>query len=777
MPTPTDAADENGIYSGWLYAAVVTTSGNFDGLFVTKDFGQNWTQVTMPTLPSPTPYQEAIATNDVTQPNYAITLLNEGNLYLTLTLDPTNPNIVYLGSFGGDNGATNLTDTASDTGLIRVDTTDIWDAHALVAYSDIPNNGGDSLWNSSGAAPVNTNLATPIWEEPTPFGYNFVSTSYVDFIRNPDAPFLSDSTLYVNDYNAFANNGAGVTWIPFDTTATGNIPGTGYQAAVSAIDPTTGLPRLIFGNSQGIWSVLDDDGTFETSIGLSDATPGTNRNGNLSITQFYYGAVQPGNAAAQIAGALFYGASQDNGGPFSDPNILSDGNTAWNVLETGPYTFDASEYLSSTSVAVDQQGVGTLDQYWTPDSDGLDSGGGSDDTNFLQVNNIGSTFGLLQAAQGLPTPDPQWTIEGITNFAVNPVNGDDMVISSDTGNIFATQDDGATWFDIGTPVVFGLSGGTGDASLALAYGAPDPTVAGGIGNLGNFIYVGTATGQIYATQVGGGSSTSTGGSSNSWILVGSTANGLDGSQIESIVTDPTRGSHEAYAVTEKGVYFIVNSIPSTNNSTPTWVNITGNIFQLSYDFYGQSYNPTTDSQPYDLATSLTSIVADWNYTIPNDPSNLNDGYHPVLFVSANAGVYMSTNQGQTWTLFPDVNFGALTEGGYLPNVNVTDLSLSLGDIDPNTGMPHLAGPYEPGTAYNPSTTPDPDLMMASTFGQGAVRHQHGADVAARNGPDRTQRCVRRRRQREPDRDDGFARHSGRQCDRGLRLRECNLDYR
>ena len=35
-----------------------------------------------------------------TDPNYAITLLSQGNLYLTLSTDPTNPNIVYLGSFG-----------------------------------------------------------------------------------------------------------------------------------------------------------------------------------------------------------------------------------------------------------------------------------------------------------------------------------------------------------------------------------------------------------------------------------------------------------------------------------------------------------------------------------------------------------------------------------------------------------------------------------------------------------------------------------------------------
>ena len=56
-------------------------------------------------------------------------------MYLTLTTDPTNPNIVYLGSFGGDNHV-------SDTGLVRVDATNIWDAHSLVAYSDSAKDGG-----------------------------------------------------------------------------------------------------------------------------------------------------------------------------------------------------------------------------------------------------------------------------------------------------------------------------------------------------------------------------------------------------------------------------------------------------------------------------------------------------------------------------------------------------------------------------------------------------------------------------------------------------------
>ena len=124
-------------------------------------------------------------------------------------------------------------------------------------------------------------------------------------------------------------------------------------------------------------------------------------------------------------------------------------------------------------------------------------------------------------------------------------------------------------------------------------------------------------------------------------------------KIESIITDPTRGSHEAYAVTQKGVYVIADSIPSATNPTPTWVNITGNIFNLPYTIFGQNYDPTTDPNAitYNLATSLTSIVADWEYAIPNNPANPAAGYHPVLFVSANSGVYMSTDNGQSWSSF------------------------------------------------------------------------------------------------------------------------------
>jgi subtilisin-like proprotein convertase family protein len=682
VPAPTGNAAADAVYAGWLYAAVAAPDGSFFGLFETKDFGQNWTDVRISTLPPITSggltYNQAIPTNDVNQPNYAILggaggLGGQGNYDITMSVDPANPNIVYL---GGDH-------SNGDTGLIRVDATNVWDAHSLSAYSNFPNDGGTIDLNSTGPSKVDSNILPVI-----------PSDSYLNLIRLPGDPFVNDATIEVFNYANFTNNGAGVTWIPFDMT------GTDYHRVVTMIDPTTGLPRLIFGNDQGVWSVLDNNGTFETSIGSSDATASMNRNGNLQITQFYYGAAQPSNAAAQIAGALFYGSAQDNGGPVSDPNILTNGNITW----AGP-TGDA------TGVATDQQGSGIAYQYFWPCC-----GGGF--TDFFQYmgpglsgtgDYVGRTFGLLQQSGGLPTPDPQWPFTGGANIAVNPVNSSDVVISSSVGRVFSTQNGGVTWFDIGEPAVFNTPG---SFSVALAYGAPDPDAPEGLGNLGNFIYVGTAKGQIFVTQDGGGN-----GQGNNWINI---SNGLDGSSVESIVTDPARGSHDAYAVTTTGVFYIANSIPSATNPTPTWVNITGNIHQIAYSIFGQSYNPATAVNPvvYNQAISLSSIAVDWRYAIPNDPTNPSKGYHPVLYVGADSGVYQSLDSGQTWSLFPSATFGAVANGGNLPHASVTDLSLSLGNINSNTGMPDLAGPYNPENGTS-TTAPDPDLLLATTYGRGS----------------------------------------------------------
>ena len=147
------------------------------------------------------------------------------------------------------------------------------------------------------------------------------------------------------------------------------ISGTGYQILLTEVDPTTGLPRLIFGNNDGIWSVLDNNGSFENSVGSTDLTPGIDRNGNIQIAQFYSVSAQPSSVAAQAANALFYGAAQNTGVMSSSPGILTDGNLQWTQApetENGLVVSDPVELMSATSVGVDGQGSGSLFSYTQP---------------------------------------------------------------------------------------------------------------------------------------------------------------------------------------------------------------------------------------------------------------------------------------------------------------------------------------------------------------------------------------------------------------------------
>ena len=286
--------------------------------------------------------------------------------------------------------------------------------------------------------------------------------------------------------------------------------------------------------------------------------------------------------------------------------------------------------------------------------------------------------------------DPEWPGEPpvyannlvMGNFAVNPIDGDQVLIGSETGVLYSTSNEGITWQSIGSL--------DGSYVSAPAYGAPDPNGPDGTGGLNNFLYAGTVDGNIFVTQTGGGSS----GNGNAWTNI---STGLDGSPVVGIVTDPTRGSHDAYAVTQKGVYYMADSIAAN----ASWVNITANLFSLQINAFN---NPSFANNALHY---LTSIQADWRYVIPNSASSSDPtGTHPVLYVSGDAGVYISLDQGQTWQPFPNVSLdGSPADGGYLPNVVVNDLTIADGAIDPTTGQPVT----EPG---------DPDVLLASTGGMG-----------------------------------------------------------
>ena len=651
--TDTNAALKNFIYQGWLYAAVVTPDNHLDGLYMTKDQGQNWVKVTIPTLPpagGTPPGIRAIPSNDTGLANYdplGNSTFAQGNYDVSLVIDPTNPNVVYLGG----------TRDGQPTGLLRIDTSAISDAHSDYLAND-----------RSGVATLQVNSTDAVALKVAVTG--FVDTPTINLIRDPANPLGGNATFYIHNTASFANTGAGVKWIPFDKALGGS---TDQHRAIAIRDPLTGHARLIFGDDQGVFTAVDlGDGTLSNGIGSQAGVTGS-RNGNLQITQFYYGAVQPSNLAAQIAGALFYGSAQDDGSPRSTANELSTGNLSW----AGP----GGDY---TGVATDQTGSGTLYQYAWPCC-------GGNLTDFFQVNGVGRTNGLIQVSSGGNVPDPQWPFLGGFNFAVNPINGNQIVMGSGAGRLFRTEDQGKFWLVIADPAIL-----DGSTIPALAFGAPDPATSSG--SLDNFIYAGTSGGNIFVTFTGGGAA------GNNWFnitngdLAGNTAT------VQAIVTNPTRGSHEAYAVTTNGIYFIADSLPSAGK---TWQKITGDIFQQTIDPFGDASLRQT------RVNNLTSIKADWRYILPDDPANPGGPKHPILYVAGEGGVFRSLDKGVTWLAFPtnEVNSLALQPtppgtGGGIANARVTDLNMSIGNIDPTTGRAVIAAG-------------DPNMLVAVTFGRGS----------------------------------------------------------
>lgn len=692
---PTGNRVHDDIYQEWLYAVVSTPDSHLSAVYVTKDFGANWTSVRIPTLPPVTQnglsVTVAVPTNDVNQSNYDIGGGKPGsgfpaqlNYDMTLAIDPTNPAVIYLGGTA-DN---------QSTGFLRIDTTNIWDAHNATPYD---NNGilGGTPRTTASVGPMSLSDTTK----------NLVSFDAADNVTGGETNVIGYSDAYIGnqlifDGGGFTNNGAGVKWIPFD------IGGTDQHEIITEVDPATGLPRLIIGDDQGLFTAIDNKGTFFPGVGNA-VSPTGSVNGNLQITQFYYGTAQPSNAASQVAQALLFSSAQDDGAPFSDQNILQTGQIVWHQSFVIDPTGGGAGIGDAAGVGTDQTGSGTSYLYAWPCCGGLDTAFFQDTalTGSLPSGLLGQTDGLLQQSNGLPTPDPQWPSTFGANFAVNPLNGNQVAMSSSVGRIFRTETAEQTtvnWFEIGNPAALDNS-----YAPAIAFGAPDPQSPAGIGNLDNFMYIGTSAGHIFMSQVGGGAN------GNSWTNI---SNGLDGSTIQQIITDPVRGSHDAYAVTSAGVYFVPDSVALANavaaaaqpNGPPvpaalTWQNITGNLFTLMHNSFN---NPDFAQQ---LPHFLTSVQADWRYAIPNNPlqpAGPNTPSHPVLYVGSGAGVYRSFDFGQTWAIYPNMSTdNSLVDGGYLPDNQVSSLAMSIGNVDVNTGRAVQA----PG---------DPNVLVAATYGRG-----------------------------------------------------------
>lgn len=727
-PALTNEPLKNTFYQGWLYALVAGTNDRTDGLYMTKDFGRNWTKVRLPSYPlNPAIAFTGYGTNDTTRADHDVFgggQFAQGNYDQSIAIDPNNPNIVYL---GGTNDGTNQ----PLGGFIRVDVTKLEDTQALIAYSNQVADGGTSQFiTNNGSVVIHTQ--GPLHDGPAgtyglyadQFRNSVVSTNVgiINLFRHPNDPFAANATLLIKNVASFTNRGFGATFQEFSAEVD-----TDVHRILTTVDPLTGLTRLIVLDDQGIATVVDNgDGTISPGIGFAPV-PGSNhadttirlldgvrqatraaRNGDLQINQFYYGAVQPSQLAADIAGALFYGHAQDNGFPVSSPTILQDGG---NRVTNG--TVDRGLNWNGplgdgTGVAVDATGSGTSYGYqWACCGTGTSNDffrvilPGSD-TYASGNRGVGRTNGLLRGGDNPGTGAGQWPFLGGANFAVNPYDKNGIIMSAPANNggvgrLFRTTNQGVSWDIIGqpgTPAAPGQSGAflDGTYAQAVAYGAPDPLAPGLVNN---FIYAGTNGGRIFVTRTG----------TAPWLNISAAASGagaLDNSAVQAIVPNPRPGTTDVYAVTLRGVYYKANAFDTTTG----WVNITGNLFALNKAIYGRVADK-------DLTLNyLTALAADWRYAVPNTPGDPTTTTFPVLYVGGEGGIFRSLDQGATWNYFPAAstytddqgNTFNIPDGGYLPNAHITDLDLALGDIDPSSGLPKQT------TGFN--------MLVATTYGRG-----------------------------------------------------------
>jgi subtilisin-like proprotein convertase family protein len=741
-PALTDSVSENIDYQGWIYAAVESPFNTFEGLFVSKDDGQNWVEAVIGNDPGSGPVKTAVPTNDSIPPqSYDPTSSNfsqQGAYDLSLTVDPTNPNIVYIGGTGDFQGS----------GLIRVDLTDIRDSENFTSFSDDRNDGGVPNLLTDGGVTVTNPANGPALYDPAGGGTpesNLIDLRYAPNNGTPGvSPFATNATLVTSNASTafgFANDGQGVTWTLFDEPLKANAGdttgSTNIHNIIQYVDPVTGDVRMLIADDEGIFTALvNSDGTLSDGTG-SYTEPNYSRNGNLQNEQFFYGAAQPSSAASQAAGALFYASGQTTIAAQSTSTILSTGDLTYDnsaVLspgQTSPRNTPANSAISTSDrsgvgIATDPAGSGEVKEFDVPIL-------GGNLTDFFRVNQNGQTTGLANNVNA-EFPQSGNRVSGTTgttlqgeaangqivsgNFAVNPLNGSQMLIASATNNLYETTNDGIQWLPIGNNGNF-----DGTSLTALAYGAPDPGAPAGVGNLDNFIYVGTSgaiagsQGHIYVTQGGG----------NNWTDISS---GLDGSSIVGIYPDPNRGSHAAYAVTLNGVYYSPDTIGLSQAGQTVWTSITNNLTSIQYNPFGDpqfaqsvlaGFNANTGGSSVGTTEygGFTSIVADYRYLIPaasNTPGGTSNVYYPVLYVSGYGGVFDSIDNGATWSVFPNTTFNnAPVNGGYLPSVDVTSLTLVLGNINPDTG-------------HAVQSTGDPEILLATTYGRGNFAISLAPDV-------------------------------------------------
>lgn len=647
------------LYEGWLWALVTNADGGFNGLYLTKDFGQNWVKV------------NALDGGG----NTLASAIGGGGLSSSaITADPNNPNVVYVGGSGGSQ-------------LMRIDATFLADSYAYFVRN----------WGDNTGGPTNViSYTNPPQQQADPASYLKIPTDAlvphgspltdpaINLLRDPVNTFNANATLISWNANNAVANGTGATWTDVSSMLTDN-GGTANVHAIAVFkDTLTGQTRLYAGNDNVIATGVDAGDVGEelpagvtASNGYLRSLGGTtiafgDRVGNLQVGQAVAGAAQPDLAA----GADFlFAALRNNGLPATTSTVLTTGDTNW---------LDGDNTGTAGHFEVDQTGSGAAYKFVIGST-----------TDFFQVAPgggafISRTFGLIQGVG-----DTQWS--GNLQFTVNPINKNQIIIGSNQGRIFGTTNQGISWSVIGNPGAL-----DGSVATAMAFGAPSQ--AGPTGALNDLLYVGTKQGHIFVTFDGGGN----GG--DNWVDISA---GLDGSPVTSIVTNPNRGTYEAYATTLDGHVYWMPDASEAQTGTATWTDITGDLASATSAAFGNTDLTQDRFTAYGTGSNgkaaspvLNTMAADWRYLIGDDSPI------PVLYVGGTGGVYRSFDRGQTWSVFPSMTTdNALVDGGLLPNTTVTSLTLSLGPVDVNTG-------HAQATDVITGTPQGESILLATTYGRG-----------------------------------------------------------
>jgi subtilisin-like proprotein convertase family protein len=707
-------------YEGRLYAIVATPNDLLDGVYMTSDFGANWTRlelgkVTPPACSAPPVPTNNDTTNGDVDPfdGAGCSGRGQGNYDQAVIVDPLDPNRLYV--FG--------TGYLSNP-VLAIDVALTYDGHHYTIFDYDNDDGGQTQLDTVGGSirkqTRNNNQDPPFCE---PFAGTTTGTSGA-FCPGPAAfPFpvqddgsLSETGVFQGNFKniaSFANNGFETRWTPVDFPAHVD-----YHDVTAFVDPLTGQSRLVAGTDGGIYTVLmsrgyDVNGDSNLSNGLTSPFPSPSignstgpahgsRNGNLQMTQVYGGATHPSQLAAELAflrnggnGGLFYNATQDNGSNKSDPFILDNGNLVW----TGYGLSGDSGAGLTTTLDDDDTNLHTVYIYEWPCC--LPPG---EEDGVIRRNNIAAVGGLdqenLDQSFGGPSND----------LAINSRDGRELLFSSPTsGRLYKTDDGGQQWLTIGVPAVFG-----GVQASAMAFGAeqPDPNPTDAI-EPDEVVYIGLPTGRLLSSLTEGGDN------GQEWFDI---SFGLDGGAVQDIAANIRQFHYDVYLVTNTRVYFMpnakaaidevrANGAPGSNVNNP-WIDITGNLRSIQHTIFPGAWNGEGTLGPIvnTLPLLFSSIKVDDRYDIPDEDGNR----HPLVYVGAGnspgggggAGVFRTFDNGDSWRRYPDPEIdGAVLEGGYLPNVGITEIELALGPIDPETGLSDFSQSL--------------DLLVAHTYGRGA----------------------------------------------------------